>query len=490
MKVQFPYQAADPHQLSLVEGEILTVIQRNPGGWWIGRNEDGEIGLFPSSYTTEVKEKPKFNVPKELKTSQLLGGQGGSGLDNSSSSAPSLATSMRNQEESRRNDQKMRELLGLEADEEEEFFSSKVSPTMLRVSTIRAECRALSSDIEKLNRKRGALDAQKKVARQEGEKLGDEIKKITLEIHTKNVIIQKLERTVEVLKAALIGCELPKYAPDQLWPVDGTKGLKPSEVQLPPASSPAVTPTSSSLMGFPTSAHTFSLESSANNTADEASMGTDTDLPFDEALCQDPVALKLIKKLKKRIAEAEGTKEEYAKQDRKLRKKLQKLEQASSEQAEAEKAVSAANSVKVTQLKEQIAAAEAKLSKYQDPAIEKELAEQSTELKNVIAKLNKRLTKGTAANEEIKTQLATVKNDATNAASTLAKLKGQRAEAQSSKTAAAADLEKAKQEEIAALESVAQETADLDQRLAKETARVAEFKEQLRALKLAAGQAA
>jgi hypothetical protein len=49
----FGYTAADKGQLSLIAGEHIAVLDKLSGGWWKGRNEEGEVGFFPGSYVRE-----------------------------------------------------------------------------------------------------------------------------------------------------------------------------------------------------------------------------------------------------------------------------------------------------------------------------------------------------------------------------------------------------------------------------------------------------
>ncbi|KAJ3390271.1 hypothetical protein HDU92_000596 [Lobulomyces angularis] len=46
----YDYQAAEPNEISLTEGELLRDIAVLDDDWWQGTNRDGIIGLFPSSY--------------------------------------------------------------------------------------------------------------------------------------------------------------------------------------------------------------------------------------------------------------------------------------------------------------------------------------------------------------------------------------------------------------------------------------------------------
>jgi hypothetical protein len=43
----YDYQASDPNELSFKAGEIITVLQKDPSGWWQGEL-NGRIGVFPS----------------------------------------------------------------------------------------------------------------------------------------------------------------------------------------------------------------------------------------------------------------------------------------------------------------------------------------------------------------------------------------------------------------------------------------------------------
>lgn len=52
--VLFPYNSTDKGQLSLLPGETIWVLDKLGGGWWKGRNEDGDIGFFPGSYVRET----------------------------------------------------------------------------------------------------------------------------------------------------------------------------------------------------------------------------------------------------------------------------------------------------------------------------------------------------------------------------------------------------------------------------------------------------
>lgn len=48
----YPYDAGDENELSLQEGDRITVYHKGEDGWWLGELR-GKRGLFPSNYTKE-----------------------------------------------------------------------------------------------------------------------------------------------------------------------------------------------------------------------------------------------------------------------------------------------------------------------------------------------------------------------------------------------------------------------------------------------------
>lgn len=53
-KVMFDYEASGDDELSLKEGEIITVTNKDESGWWEGTNSQGESGLFPGNYVEKA----------------------------------------------------------------------------------------------------------------------------------------------------------------------------------------------------------------------------------------------------------------------------------------------------------------------------------------------------------------------------------------------------------------------------------------------------
>jgi len=55
-KAIYEYQAANPDELTIKEGDILTVESPDENGWCKGRAVDGKEGLFPLSYIEILDE--------------------------------------------------------------------------------------------------------------------------------------------------------------------------------------------------------------------------------------------------------------------------------------------------------------------------------------------------------------------------------------------------------------------------------------------------
>lgn len=52
-RVLFPYTAANSDELTLTEGDVVTIVSRDvpDQGWWKGELR-GRIGLFPDNFVT------------------------------------------------------------------------------------------------------------------------------------------------------------------------------------------------------------------------------------------------------------------------------------------------------------------------------------------------------------------------------------------------------------------------------------------------------
>ncbi|KAL6075471.1 Intersectin 1 (SH3 domain protein) [Balamuthia mandrillaris] len=53
-KVLWPYDAQAESELSIVEGEVVQVLEMPPGEWWLGEKKGGRIGHFPKAFVELV----------------------------------------------------------------------------------------------------------------------------------------------------------------------------------------------------------------------------------------------------------------------------------------------------------------------------------------------------------------------------------------------------------------------------------------------------
>ena len=61
----YGYDAADEGELSIKEGDYINVLAMNDDGWWLGINNSGMTGLFPSNF---VEETQGSVIPEDLLT--------------------------------------------------------------------------------------------------------------------------------------------------------------------------------------------------------------------------------------------------------------------------------------------------------------------------------------------------------------------------------------------------------------------------------------
>lgn len=62
VQVIHSFNATSANQISIRKGDLLTVLDRDNSGWWIGRTASGATGIFPSTYVQRVSNDP---VPEE-----------------------------------------------------------------------------------------------------------------------------------------------------------------------------------------------------------------------------------------------------------------------------------------------------------------------------------------------------------------------------------------------------------------------------------------
>lgn len=73
VEVFHPYRAQEKHQLTIAVGEKLNVVEKDPSGWWVGRNAKGVMGVFPSTYTRKATTTaPSAEVAREVISARLL----------------------------------------------------------------------------------------------------------------------------------------------------------------------------------------------------------------------------------------------------------------------------------------------------------------------------------------------------------------------------------------------------------------------------------
>ena len=75
--VVYPYQAINDDELSLAEGQIVTVVSRDveDKGWWKGE-VDGRTGVFPDNFvkliTTPTAMSQQQNNAEEVRDGELV----------------------------------------------------------------------------------------------------------------------------------------------------------------------------------------------------------------------------------------------------------------------------------------------------------------------------------------------------------------------------------------------------------------------------------
>lgn len=52
--VLYDYEAADEGELTIKEGQEVSILKENEDGWWMGKGPGGEKGLFPGNYVKKL----------------------------------------------------------------------------------------------------------------------------------------------------------------------------------------------------------------------------------------------------------------------------------------------------------------------------------------------------------------------------------------------------------------------------------------------------
>ena len=61
------FKAMERHQLSFENGDKIVVLEKDPSGWWIGKNIQGKVGLIPSPFVKETRVPyPKPDLLEEM----------------------------------------------------------------------------------------------------------------------------------------------------------------------------------------------------------------------------------------------------------------------------------------------------------------------------------------------------------------------------------------------------------------------------------------
>ena len=66
-EVTFGYDAEEPDELSLTEGDIIQVLSQEDEGWWEGLR-NGKKGVFPSNFVKIIEDSMEKKVAAPLET--------------------------------------------------------------------------------------------------------------------------------------------------------------------------------------------------------------------------------------------------------------------------------------------------------------------------------------------------------------------------------------------------------------------------------------
>eukprot|EP01121_Diplochlamys_sp_Union-15-3_P007973 TRINITY_DN2075_c0_g1_i1.p1 TRINITY_DN2075_c0_g1~~TRINITY_DN2075_c0_g1_i1.p1 ORF type:complete len:337 (-),score=75.64 TRINITY_DN2075_c0_g1_i1:91-1101(-) len=55
----YDYDATEDNELSMKEGDIITLLYQDETGWWEGRNSQGKVGIFPSNFVEMIGNESK-----------------------------------------------------------------------------------------------------------------------------------------------------------------------------------------------------------------------------------------------------------------------------------------------------------------------------------------------------------------------------------------------------------------------------------------------
>jgi len=73
----FAFQGRDNIELSLTEGDLISILSKNADGpeWWRGRAANGREGIFPASYVREIDAPDDLDYKLSPQQAKAVGGK-------------------------------------------------------------------------------------------------------------------------------------------------------------------------------------------------------------------------------------------------------------------------------------------------------------------------------------------------------------------------------------------------------------------------------
>ncbi|ORZ19645.1 hypothetical protein BCR42DRAFT_435497 [Absidia repens] len=88
--VLHPYDAENDDELNLIRGEYVDILDRHADdGWWQGRNEKNQSGVFPSNFVKEIEQDQQAAIPPPVRTRKSVASVGATQTLSSSPVVPS-----------------------------------------------------------------------------------------------------------------------------------------------------------------------------------------------------------------------------------------------------------------------------------------------------------------------------------------------------------------------------------------------------------------
>ncbi|CAO3596983.1 unnamed protein product [Absidia cylindrospora] len=88
--VLHPYDAENDDELNLIRGEYIDILDRHADdGWWQGRNERNQSGVFPSNFVKEIEQDQQAGIPPPVRTRKSVASVGATQTLSSSPVVPS-----------------------------------------------------------------------------------------------------------------------------------------------------------------------------------------------------------------------------------------------------------------------------------------------------------------------------------------------------------------------------------------------------------------